>query len=257
MALRPILAIAGQTFTEARRNRIFYSLFLFALVVILNSVIFTEITIVTMDRMLKDTGVAAINVFALALTVFVGVGVINREVDRKSIYSIVAKPIGRYQFIVGKFLGLLAIIITTSGAMLVALLIAMAGYDVPIKSPVFVGWLGILLEVCVLGSFAVLCSSFTNAFVSAFMTIAIFVSGHLSGEMLLAARKSQHAVAEAVGATLYYVVPNLERFNFKYHVTYDLVVPASDVLASTAYALRYVAAFLVASVVIFSRRDFR
>ncbi|MFN7131612.1 MAG: ABC transporter permease [Myxococcales bacterium] len=257
MSIRPALVIAAQTFTEARRNRIFYSLFLFALVVILNSVIFTEVTIVTMDRMLKDTGIAAINVFALALTVFVGVGVINREVDRRSIYTVVTKPIGRHHFIVGKYLGLLAIIITTSGAMLVGLLITMVGYKIPITAPVFIGWAGILLEACVLGAFAVLCSSFTNSIVSAFMTVAIFVSGHLSGELLLAARKTQDATAEAIGSAIYYLVPNLDRFNFKYYVTYDLLVPGQKVMSSALYAGAYVAAFLLASVAVFSRRDFR
>ena len=77
-SLMNILTIAGQTFTEARRNRVFYSLFLFALVVVLSSIIFTEVTTTTMDRVLKDTGLAAINIFALALTIFAGVGIINR-----------------------------------------------------------------------------------------------------------------------------------------------------------------------------------
>ena len=96
-----ILTIAAQTFTEARRNRVFYSLFLFALVVVLSSVIFTEVTTTTMDRVLKDTGLAAINVFALALTIFAGVGIINREIDRRSIYTVLAKPVSRFRYILG------------------------------------------------------------------------------------------------------------------------------------------------------------
>src|SRR5688572_30206335 len=111
MAFLRILTIARQTLTEARRNKVFYSIFLFALIVILNSTLFTEVTITTMDRVLKDTGMAAINIFALALTVFTGVGVINREIDRKSLFAVIAKPIGRYEFIVGKYLGLLAIMV--------------------------------------------------------------------------------------------------------------------------------------------------
>lgn len=257
MRVRSIGAIAWQTLTEARRNKVFYSLFLFALVVVLNSYVFTEVTVTTMDRVLKDTGMAAINVFAIMLTIFTGVGVINREIDRKSVFSIVAKPIARFEYIVGKYLGLLLIALATSGAMFVGLLIAMTIYKTPIHSAVWVGLYGILLEVILLGAFAVLCSSFTSAFVSAFMCIAIFISGHLSSELLHSANKSPSPVSKALGKMVYYVVPNLERFNFKYHVTYDVAVPAETLFSLAAYALAYVFAFLLASAVIFSNRDFR
>ncbi len=257
MKLRSIWAIAWQTLTEARRNKVFYSLFLFALVVVLNSYIFTEVTITTMDRVLKDTGMAAINVFAILLTIFTGVGVINREIDRKSVFSIIAKPIARFEFILGKYLGLLLIALATSGAMFLGLLIALKVYRAPFHPAMLVGLYGVLLEVLVLGAFAVLCSSFTSAFVSAFMCIAIFVSGHLSSELLVSAKKSASELSRAMGKIIYYVMPNLERFNFKYNVTYDVPVPAETLITLTAYAGAYVLAFLVAAAVIFSNRDFR
>ncbi len=257
MPLPHIFAIAQQTFTEARRNRVFYSIFLFALLVVLSSYLFTEVTITTMDRVLKDTGMAAINVFAIALVVFTGVGVINREIDRKSIFPVIAKPISRYEYIVGKYVGLLAIIVATCGAMFLCLLLVMLAYKTPIHASAFTGIYGIFLEVAVLGALAVLCSSFTSSFASAFISVAIFVSGHLSGELQWFANKSDSAVARGIGNAIYYLVPNLERFNFKYNVTYDLPVGAGQLLNVGLYALCYVAAFLVASVIIFSRRDFR
>lgn len=258
MIARRIIAIAGQTLTEARRNRVFYSIFLFALIVILNSYIFTEVTITTMDRVLKDTGIAAISIFALALTVFTGVGVINREVDRRNLYVVLSKPLARYEFIVGKFLGLLAIMLSTCGVMLVCLLLVLIGYKTPIHSSTFVAFYGIFLEVSILGAFAVLCSSFTSSFISAFMCVALFVSGHLSGEMRFAANKvTATAWFKVIGNGLYYLLPNLERFNFKYQLTYDVLVPGPTLVAISGYAFCYVAAFLTASVVIFSQRDFR
>lgn len=257
MPLTRILVIAAQTFTEARRNKVFYSIFLFALIVILNSYIFTEVTITTVDRMIKDTGIAAINIFALALMVFTGIGVINREIDRRSIYAVVAKPIGRYEFIVGKYLGLLAMMLATCGLMFAGLLIALHSFKTPITEAVFLGLLGIFLEVAVLGAFAVLCSTFTNSFVSGFMTAAMFISGHLSAELKFFAAKSDSSVVRTVGEGLYLLVPNLERFNYKYHVAYDLTVSASSLGMNGLYALGYVAAFLTGAVVIFSQRDFR
>jgi ABC-type transport system involved in multi-copper enzyme maturation permease subunit len=252
-----VLSIAGQTFTEARRNKVFYSLFAFAMVVVLDSVLFTEVTITTVDRMLKDTGIAAINLFAVMLTVFTGVGVINREVDKRSLYAILAKPIPRWTFIVGKYLGLLAIALVTSGLMFLGLLLVMRGFKTPIHSAVFAGYAGVLAEIAVLGAFAVLCSSFTNSVVSAFLCIAVFASGHLSSELYFYANKSSSALYKSLGHALYYLVPNLERFNLKLNVTYDVVVSGSALLSMAGYAMAYIAAFLIASIVVFSNRDFR
>lgn len=258
MAAARILAIAWQTLTEARRNRVFYAVFLFAMVVVLNSVLFAEVTMSTMDRVLKDTGVGAINAFALALTVFTGIGIVNRELDKKSIYSIVAKPIARYQYVLGKYVGLLAIAVTTCGAMFLCLLAAMAYYRTPITASVALGLYGIFLEVAVLGAFALLCSTFTSSFVSAFLTAAVFISGHLSAELYYFLSRPKTPVASRLlGQGLYYVVPNLERFNFKYQVTYDRMVGADTLLLSLGYATAYSAAFLVLAVIVFSRRDFR
>ncbi len=257
MALLRIYTIAAQTFTEARRNKIFYSIFLFALVVILNSYMFTEVTITTVDRMIKDAGMAAINLFALALVVFTGIGVINREVDRRSLYVVVVKPIARYEFIVGKYLGLLAMMLGTCGMMFGGLLFALKGFKTPITEGVFLGFLGIFLEISVLGALAVLCSTFTNSFVSGFVTAAVFISGHLSAELKFYAAKSSSEMVQFMGRAIYFVVPNLERFNFKYHVAYDLTVTGETLALSCLYALAYVAAFLTGAVVVFSRRDFR
>ena len=251
-----VLTIAAQTFTEARRNRVFYSLFLFALVVVLSSVIFTEVTSTTMDRMLKDTGLAAINVFALALTIFAGVGVINREIDRRTIYTVLAKPVSRLSYIVGKYLGLVSIILATSSLMFLGLLAVMKGYRTEIHTGIFLGFLGILLEVLVLGAVAVLCSTFTTSFISAFICAAVYLSGHLSVEFLRVVRKSA-GIRRAVGEAIYYVVPNLERFNFKYHATYDVSVNSSTLLAVVLFGLAYASAALLGAVVVFQRRDFR
>ena len=255
--MRYVLTIANQTFTEARRNRVFYSLFLFAMVVVLNAVIFTEVTVTTMDRVLKDTGLAAINLFALALTIFTGVGIINREIDRKSIYTVLAKPIGRLGYILGKYLGLLAIILITSGAMFLSLLLVMKGYKTDIRAGIFLGYLGVLLEVMVLGAIAVLCSSFTTSFISAFICGAIYICGHISTEFLRAVRHSDSALRRHLGEALYYVLPNLERFNFKYQATYDQTVSGRALGLVVLFALAYVAAALTAAVVVFDRRDFR
>jgi Cu-processing system permease protein len=247
-ALTNVLTIAAQTFTEARRNRVFYSLFLFALVVVLSSIIFTEVTSTTMDRVLKDTGLAAINVFALALTIFAGVGIINREIDRKSIYTVLAKPVSRFGYILGKWLGLVSIILATSTLMFLGLLLVMKIYKTDIHAGIFLGFLGVLLEVMVLGAVAIL--------FSAFICAAVYFSGHLSTEFLRVVRKS-HGVRRFIGEAVYYLVPNLERFNFKYNATYDVTVASGTLLAVVLFGLAYAGAALLGAVIVFQRRDFR
>jgi len=227
-SLMNVLTIAGQTFTEARRNRVFYSLFLFALVVVLSSIIFTEVTTTTMDRVLKDTGLAAINIFALALTIFAGVGIINREIDRRSIYTVLAKPVSRFSYILGKWLGLVSIILATSTLMFVGLLVVMKIYKTDIHAGIF----------------------------SAFICAAVYFSGHLSTEFLRVVRKSQ-GPRRVIGEAVYYLVPNLERFNFKYHATYDVTVASTTLLAVVLFGLAYAGAALLGAVIVFQRRDFR
>ena len=252
-----VLTIANQTLTEARRNRVFYSVFLFALVVILNAVVFTEVTSTTMDRVLKDVGMAAINLFAVALTIFTGVGIINREIDRRSIYTVLAKPVSRLGYILGKYLGLLTIIVVTSSVMFVGLLFVMKGYKADIRPGIFLGFLGIVLEVVVLGAIAVLCSTFTTSFISAFICAAVFISGHLSPEFLRSTRKAETVWGQKLGEGLYYLLPNLERFNFKYQATYDVGISAGALAMVIVFALTYAGAALLGAVIIFGRRDFR
>jgi ABC-type transport system involved in multi-copper enzyme maturation permease subunit len=257
VALGHILLIARQTFTEARRNKVFYSLFFFALIVVLNATIFTEVTFATMDRVLKDTGIAAINIYAIALTIFIGIGIVNREIDRRSIYAILAKPIPRYVFILGRYTGLMFITLITSGIMFVCLLGVMKSYRAPINLSMLVGFVGILIEVAVIGALAILCSTFSNSMVSAFITVAVWVSGHISGEAYIFTSRSVRPLVRAIGDLSYFVVPNLERFNFKVHVTYGALPPAGALGAAVGYGVTYAAAFLIAAVLIFSRRDLR
>src|SRR5262249_48162240 len=132
-----VLTIAAQTFTEARRNRVFYSLFLFALVVVLSSIIFTEVTSTTMDRVLKHTGPAGINISAAALPIFAGGGIITRETDRRTTYPVLAKPVSRFSYILGKWLGLVSIILATSTLMFVGLLVVMKVYKTDIHAGIF------------------------------------------------------------------------------------------------------------------------
>jgi hypothetical protein len=132
----------------------------------------------------------------------------------------------------------------------------MKSYKTDIHPGIFLGFLGVLLEVMVLGAVAILCSTFTTSFISAFICAAVYFSGHLSTEFLRVVRKS-HGVRRFVGEAIYYLVPNLERFNFKYNATYDVTVASGTLLAVVLFGLAYSGAALLGAVIVFQRRDFR
>ena len=167
-----------------------------------------------------------------------------------------AKPVSRFGYILGKWLGLVSIILATSTMMFVGLLLVMKLYKTDIHAGIFLGFLGVLLEVMVLGAVAVLCSTFTTSFISAFICAAVYFSGHLSTEFLRVVRKS-HGARRMIGEAIYYLVPNLERFNFKYHATYDVTVASTTLLAVVLFGLAYAGAALLGAVIVFQRRDFR
>jgi ABC-type transport system involved in multi-copper enzyme maturation permease subunit len=253
------LAIAGNTIREARRHKIFYSIFFFALIIILNSFLFTHLTIATYDRILRDVGTTAIDFFGVLLAIFLGVGMVSREVDRRTVYTVVTKPIRRADFIIGKYLGLSGVLLVTLGLMFVCFLgvVAMISQE-QVNLGTLLWYFGLrLVELSILVSFAILMSTFTTSALSAFFTVGFFIIGRLSSDLHFFGSRSDSAVVRVISEGLYYALPNLERFNVSRQITYNEVVDAGTSLLSVGYGLLYTAAFLIFAMVVFERRDFR
>ncbi len=254
--VRLMLVVASQTFRDARRNKIFYATFAFALLVVANATLFTEVTITELDRILVDAGFAVISVFALLLTVFVGVGIINREIDRKSSYVVVSRSLPRSAYIVGKYLGLLAIVWFATAVLLLVFVAVMVAYKAPVSATLLWAYMGLLGETAVVGAFAVLCSCVASSVVSAFASGVMLVGGHLVENMhAWTSRGAASALSRTLGNVVYYTLPNLERLSFKTELTYQL--PVYGLAPALLYAMTYVAFFMAIAVVAFSRRDFR
>lgn len=255
-----ILAIAGNTMREARRHKIFYSILFFALAIIAFSFVFTNLTVATQDRIMRDVGTGAIDFFGVLLAIFLGVSMINREVDRRTVYTIVTKPIRRADFVIGKFLGLNGVLLVTIGVMfltLVAVLWAFPAYDEPNVGTLLWFVLLRLAELSILVAFATLTSTFTTSALSAFFTIALYIIGHLSSDLVYFGSKSDSAVVSAVAKGIFYAVPNLSRFSVAEQIAYNLPVDATQALLSIGYALLFSAAFVAFAVLVFERRDFK
>lgn len=251
-----ILSIAMNTFRENLRDKLLYNLLFFALLMIGSSILLSRLTLGDYHRLILDLGLASINLFGVLIAIFVGIGLVSKEVDRKTIYTIVSKPIPRYAFLMGKYYGLVITLLANTAVMVIGLLIVLYVMDVPITSLLFKSLALIFLELMVITAVAILFSTFTSATLSAIFTLAVYVIGHLSGDLKEFAKKLDD-VSQMVVNAIYYMLPNLERFNLKGHVIHHLDFGPTDMALTLAYGLTYAAFLLLLASVIFQRRDFQ
>jgi Cu-processing system permease protein len=249
--------VARMTFLEARRNRITWSLVFFCLLLVLTSYLFQEVTITAFDRIVRDVGMAAINAFGVLLAVFLGVNVVTREIERRSAYFVLAKPLARWEYLLGKLLGVWLTLILSLMLMLGAFLVETKVYRGPIEPVIFQAFWLFLIEILLLASFSILASSFTSSLISAFMSLSLYVSGHLSADLYVLTERSRSESRQIIGKVLFNVLPNLERLNLKTEVSLLTPVSAGSVATRTLYGLIYVTAFLLLAIAIFRRRDLK
>lgn len=256
--LSGVVPVALNTFREARRNRVFYSIVFFAVALILFSVLFTEVTFLAYDRILRDVGFATMNVFGVALAIFLGIGMVNREIEKKTIYTVVSKPVSRAAFILGKFVGLQLTLVTTMALMFLGFLGVLLAYQSPIEAVLLQSWLTLLFELSVITAFAIFCSTWTSSTtLCAFLTVSFFVIGHLVRDIRFFGDKSESPVVRQLGRVLTAALPDLEKLNFKEAVTYLTPTPSAAVGLALGYGVLWIALFLAAAVFIFRERDLR
>lgn len=251
-----VLSIALNTFRENLRDKLLYNLLVFALLMIGSSLLLMRLTLGEFHRLLLNVGLGSINIFGVLIAIFVGIGLVSKEIEKKTIYTIVSKPVARYQFLIGKYLGLTLTLFVNTLIMAGGLLFVLFAQDVPIESVLFKALGLIFLEFMVITAVALLCSTFTSATLSAIFTLAIYVIGHLTADLKTFGEKMDEGM-RAVVTGLYYILPNLERFNLKGNVIHHIEVSGTDLLLIVVYGLTYVAFLLMSASIIFQRRDFR
>ena len=268
--MKATAAIAVNVFRESVRDKVLYNLVLFAILLIGASLLIGELTAGQDVKIIKDLGLSATSVFGLFIAVFIGIGLVSKEVERRSIYSLLAKPIDRSQLVVGKYIGLALTLIVNIGVMAIAQYVVLAymgwrapaavakAWDAPPLDPKLLVAIGlILVELMLVTAIAIFFSTFSTPILSAALTFGLFVVGHFSADL----RNFQDAVespaAGRVAAVLYWVLPNLAQFDVKAQVVHGQPVPAGYVVLAIAYAAAYIGLLLTISVIVFSRRDFK
>jgi ABC-type transport system involved in multi-copper enzyme maturation permease subunit len=257
MALGRILAIAMNTVREAIRSRVLYTLLFFALALIGTGVLLSTLTYVENERILQDVGFAAIRVFAVAIAIFVGIGLVHREVDRRTIFTILSKPISRSEFLLGKYAGLLLTLWLQIGVMSLgfAAISLLSGAPLTATHAAALALVGV--EVAIVVAIALFFSSFTSPMLASLFTAALWLIGHLSRDLRNLGSQSELVSVKRATELLYRALPDLSAFDLSMHAARGVPIAVSDVVLPVVYATGYAAVVLIAATWVFERRDFR
>jgi ABC-type transport system involved in multi-copper enzyme maturation permease subunit len=249
-------AIALNTFRESLRDKILYNLVLFAGMLIGLSVLLADLTIMEHHKIIADMGLAAINLTGVIIAMFVGISLVNKEIDRRTVYTIMARPISRTSFILGKYAGLTLTLFVNVAIMLAVFLLTLWLYHVPIGLAIFQAVGLIFVELLVVTAIALFFSTFSSSTLSAIFTLAIYVIGHLTTDLKSVAGKSGNETASAMMSGLYYLCPNLESLNIKGQAAVGIPVGYDYLVLASLYGLAYAAVLVTGACFVFQRRDF-
>jgi len=264
------LSVAGAVFRESVRDRIFYNLVLFAVLLVGASIVIGQLTAGQDIKIIKDLGLSATSVFGLFISIFVGINIVSKEVERRSVYPLLAKPIRRSEFIIGKYVGLLLTLLMNILVMTVALYSVLfwlkrgvpeniqGAWDAPAMDPALLKAIGLIyVDLALVTALAVLFSTYSSPMLSAVFTVCLYVVGQFNEDLKRLDQIVGAPAAGIVGKACYYVLPDFAKFDVKLAVVHGVTVSGGYMLWTTAYAAAYIAALLFGACVIFSRRDFK
>lgn len=268
--MRTIALVAGAAFKESVRDRVPYSMVAFAALLIGASFLIGQLTAGQDLKIIKDLGLSAISWFGLLIAVFIGIGLVSKEVERRSVFALLVKPLSRGQFILGKYAGLLMTLAVNLSVMTLAFFAVLAYFDWITPAEAKLAWAApaldprlflavalTVVELAIVTAIALLFSTFSSPLLAALLTLGLWVTGQFSADL-----RDFHTVVDAapvagLAKALYYVLPNLAQFNIRSEVVHGVPVPATAILLSLAYAVVCIAILLTGAIAIFRRRDFK
>ena len=255
-----VLAIAGNAFREAVRDRVLYNLVFFVLLLTAAAIFIGELSGGQERKIIVDFGLSAMLLFGVFIAIFVGIGLVYKEIERRTVYAIFSKPVGRGEFVVGKYLGLcltlLVNVLIMGAGVSLALVYVSRGFD-PLVWSIWPTIFLIYFELTILTAVALLFSSFSSPALSALLTFFVFIIGHFSSDLKGLATSLGSVVARIFFTVIYYLLPNFANYSFVTPASHGHVPGVPHFAASLMYAMLYVAAVLAATMLIFSRRNFK
>lgn len=253
--MKQFLSIALATFREAVRNKILYSILFFAIALIVMAMAIGSASLSQDERIIKNVGLFALQFFSDIIAIFIGVTMVYNEMERKTIYNVLSKPVSRHTYFFGKFTGMALTLAVQLIVMALALCAVMAVRGDLIPYTYFYAvWLTYMECLVVLG-FALFFSSFSTPYVSGFLTLGVWVVGGLV-QNLEAFVDDLPSGVQPMAEFFIAVAPDLNLFTLTTQLTYVIPVEVAYMVNATGYAIAYAGFFLIAGSLIFSRRDF-
>ena len=251
------LVITANVFREVIRDRVLYLVGLYALFIAATARLLPEVAAGTQDKILLDLGLAAMELLGLVIAVFVGTGLINKEIEKRTVLVLMAKPISRTEFIVGKHLGLSAVLAVLV-ALMTAIFIGVLLFNrvaFPLNA-ILVSSLFLFLKLSLITAVAIAFGVFTSSLLASLLTFAVYLVGNLSRDLVTFGTLSKNPAVESFTRNLYLVLPDLARLDLKNQAVYGLLPPLNTLLLNAGYGVLYIVVLLVIATLIFSRRQF-
>jgi ABC-type transport system involved in multi-copper enzyme maturation permease subunit len=252
--------VAINTFREAVRDRVLYNLVFFALLMIGAAILVGQISIGIDRLVIINLGLSAISIFGLVMAVFIGVGLVSKEIEKRTLYSLLSKPVQRWEFLAGKYTGLLLTLAVNTAFMTLGLAAALYYVGRPFvrsDSSVLIAVYFILLELALVTALALFFSCFTSPMLATLFTLGIYVTGVFAKDIRDFGELSHNPALKAVTKILYYLVPNFHNFNAIAPAAHGETIAFSLVWQNTLYAALYAMLLLLAASAIFSRRNLK
>lgn len=257
MNLIRVFTIANNGFQEVIRDRILYFIGFFSLLLILAQRIIPEIAAGTHEKILLDVGIGAIAILSVIVAIFIGTALINKEIEKRTLLMLIPKPISRAEFILGKHLGLTAVLGVMVSVMMAIYLamLSISQIDYPLVALLTAsGYL--MLELALISAVAIFFGAFTSSILATLFSFGVYLMGHFSADLVELGKLSKNASIESLTTSLYLVLPNLSRLNLKNLAVYGDLPSGIELLSHALYALIYTALLLIISMLIFAQKEF-
>ena len=257
MNLTRVFTIANNGFQEVIRDRILYFIGFFSLLLILAQRIIPEIAAGTHEKILLDFGIGAIAILSVIIAIFVGAALINKEIEKRTLVMLIPKPISRAELILGKHLGLTAVLGVTV-AIMMGIYLAMLGFSniaYP-TSALAIAAVYLLLELSLIVAIAILFGVFTSSILATLLSFGVYLMGHFSEDLVELGKLSENASIESLTTSLYLVLPNLSRLDLKNEAVYGLLPSSTELVNHALYGILYTALLLIVAILIFAQKEF-
>lgn len=254
-----IVHIAHNTFREAVRDRVLYNLVAFALLLSAAAILVGQISIDIERLVVINLGLTAVSLFGIVIAIFIGIGLVSKEIEKRTLYTVLSRPVRRWEFIIGKFFGLAGTLVVNTLFMAIGVFAALFYVSHKFARPdalIFIALYFIILEFLIICALALLFSSFSSPLLSAVFTFSLFVIGTFA-EDLRGFAAMTHGLTYWLAMGAAYLVPNLSPFNVITSIAHDQPVAPQLILHNTLYAFFYTATVLSGALLIFERRNLK